>query len=1051
MLIFSGQEDHKFYIILRGEIKLVTESSEGGKSETIMLKEKEFFGDSEMEPKGPQKATAITTSETELIILEEGGYHEAFVQAAHDEDILDEDVESLDSHNALIKQQLSSIARHCRYRPDGKPRSVEERIDLAVEYIRASQNSRSVKKHRFRPYLVHEIDAILNNSTLFYYIFLAVVALHLILAIGEYTSVENAREGSDRDQRYALLAVEWFIVTFYSSCYIGEFYNAGRKAFLRKRINIIWTVVMFLFILDLLIATGSGFQFFRFSRVLRPFMLFLKIPLLRIAYTISVRTLFRLIHIWIIFIIFFLIFSCIGLYLFSFQRDIYNEEEFNMGIGYPNCQGPCIPEGNEPLPFWVFTSFASFEQSLITLFVLLTTENFPDVSHPPYMVSTFYNTYFIVFWLLGEAFLLQLLLALIFNVYKDLMEKYMLKQMWNERFALHFAFECLDVTSSGAITPETFTKLLQRLKPNYDLDTCRAFFDFMDLDKNGGIEEKEFCDFGDFITYEIQESSSEQSVDTEKDGSSRIPTILCFSPETSKKIVYIHDSAAHDYFVDVIIVLEFLTLLSFGIASANLTRDEIVAINALQVATWALFVLDTGIFISIKGIWQALSTRWSQFDIVVNVVTFVGLVFLFQGNAFGFLRFFGMLRVFKLARYFERYLQNRGRENRLSKKERTIREVHENEGLKGEELDEVVNERMVEERKLETENKMTILDTMLNMIPWFLFMCLAMLCVLMYVYAIVGTELFSGQNGNNCNGAAWIEYDTEARFCDFLGALTTLLQIITTSNWHEIMYPAIRDHGTSVSIYFISFYFLAAIIMFNVMTAVFIEIFQTINEDSDFTDESKNTAVRLDDVLRRKNADSIESDDEYMVSPFREIKVIFIAVFFMIIFQQPPQPQDLKEKMDNPVKASMSDTTSIGTASDAKRKSLSSSTSSVGKKQYWATRKGGNIMSDGIRKAFIPEKYKAKFTAESFDNNNRALFLRTSTLSSSPRHIRPAASTKNLLHSSGGTVSASGSEKRETGSLRNRPSNQNLRPKSSNVGKAAPITNKLTSIAEDKK
>jgi len=265
------------------------------------------------------------------------------------------------------------------------------------------------------------------------------------------------------------------------------------------------------------------------------------------------------------------------------------------------------------------------------------------------------------------------------------------------------------------------------------------------------------------------------------------------------------------------------------------------------------------------------------------------------------------------------------------------------------------------------------------------------------------------------------------------------------------MYPAIRDHGTSVSIYFISFYFLAAIIMFNVMTAVFIEIFQTINEDSDFTDESKNTAVRLDDVLRRKNADSIESDDEYMVSPFREIKVIFIAVFFMIIFQQPPQPQDLKEKMDNPVKASMSDTTSIGTASDAKRKSLSSSTSSVGKKQYWATRKGGNIMSDGIRKAFIPEKYKAKFTAESFDNNNRALFLRTSTLSSSPRHIRPAASTKNLLHSSGGTVSASGSEKRETGSLRNRPSNQNLRPKSSNVGKAAPITNKLTSIAEDKK
>mmetsp|Transcript_38273 Transcript_38273/g.74171 ORF Transcript_38273/g.74171 Transcript_38273/m.74171 type:complete len:219 (-) Transcript_38273:157-813(-) len=61
------------------------------------------------------------------------------------------------------------------------------------------------------------------------------------------------------------------------------------------------------------------------------------------------------------------------------------------------------------------------------------------------------------------------------------------------------------------------------------------------------------------------------------------------------------------------------------------------------------------------------------------------------------------------------------------------------------------------------------------------------------------------------------------------------------------MYPAIDLKGTVVALYFISFYFFAVLIMYNIMTAVFIEIFQTIKEDDLFSEE--NDGISLNDLL----------------------------------------------------------------------------------------------------------------------------------------------------------------------------------------------------------
>jgi len=54
--------------------------------------------------------------------------------------------------------------------------------------------------------------------------------------------------------------------------------------------------------------------------------------------------------------------------------------------------------------------------------VLITTSNFPDVMLPAYNTSTWYTLYFITFIVFGVFFLMNVLLAVIFDNYRRRVE-----------------------------------------------------------------------------------------------------------------------------------------------------------------------------------------------------------------------------------------------------------------------------------------------------------------------------------------------------------------------------------------------------------------------------------------------------------------------------------------------------------------------------------------------------------------------------------------------------------------------------------------------------
>ena len=68
------------------------------------------------------------------------------------------------------------------------------------------------------------------------------------------------------------------------------------------------------------------------------------------------------------------------------------------------------------------TILNTMNESYYQLLILLTTANFPDVMLPSYEKSYYYSIYFILYLFAGLYFLMNILLANVFSMYKKRLE-----------------------------------------------------------------------------------------------------------------------------------------------------------------------------------------------------------------------------------------------------------------------------------------------------------------------------------------------------------------------------------------------------------------------------------------------------------------------------------------------------------------------------------------------------------------------------------------------------------------------------------------------------
>merc|ERR1719357_2072360 len=118
---------------------------------------------------------------------------------------------------------------------------------------------------------------------------------------------------------------------------------------------------------------------------------------------------------------------------------------------------------------------------------------------------------------------------------------------------------------------------------------------------------------------------------------------------------------------------------------------------------------------------------------------------------------------------------------------------------------------------IDKENDMTIanlLNVLLSLSKTFLLFFCSVFFLLIYIWTILGMELFHG-NGrpDRCSITDQMANWPDARFCDGISTMLVLFQILTTNDWHQVMYKTMDAYGNWASMYFILYVFLVPMVM----------------------------------------------------------------------------------------------------------------------------------------------------------------------------------------------------------------------------------------------
>ena len=96
------------------------------------------------------------------------------------------------------------------------------------------------------------------------------------------------------------------------------------------------------------------------------------------------------------------------------------------------------------------------------------------------------------YMVVSTFFLMNLFTASVFHAYKGILVDLDVYDEQQEEKALYLAWICLDFEKKGYITKQRFSRLMKRLKPNYNKFEISVLFKLMDPDGSGTIEDDEF-------------------------------------------------------------------------------------------------------------------------------------------------------------------------------------------------------------------------------------------------------------------------------------------------------------------------------------------------------------------------------------------------------------------------------------------------------------------------------------------------------------------------------------------------------------------------------
>ncbi|XP_078337926.1 two pore channel protein 1-like [Crassostrea virginica] len=526
----------------------------------------------------------------------------------------------------------------------------------------------------------------------------------------------------------------------------------GWKTFFKHKRTSIKSLTLAIMFIESVVVLIRQTNHFRVTRALRPLFLidthyFRGVRRISRQILMSLPPILELIFLLMFFI---LIFSIFGFYLFS--------------------QVP-----NDPY-------FSTLQNSFISLFVLLTTANYPDVMMPSYASSRFSAAFFIVYLALVLYFLMNLLLAVVYDTFSNLEKRKLKRLFFHKRTGCQHAFKLLVTKqNSNKVNIRNFIGMLRYLRPSKKRLDAYLIFKTLNKSKTGKLCLEEFYNIFSVLDLQWKPKQEEFEIWSSK---FKQPFNFVF-----RKLYDFINWRGFEGFIYLVIAVNFLWIL---VETVNISKENVDVKHYNFTITWAsiificIYTLEASIKILAKGPYEYFTTGWDVFDFLVTVTSVIGLLGEYFNDSFFYIT---VLRPFRLLRLF--------------KVKRSYRDV---------------------------------LGTLFVLFSRLISLVVVIILVY-YFFAIVAMECFLYVDLRNCcrntSVEAFYHYSNDSSsqgyyylndFSNLLVSGVTLFELTVVNNWFIIMEGFAHHTGDVSRIFFMTFYIVMMVVM-TIVVAFILELF----------------------------------------------------------------------------------------------------------------------------------------------------------------------------------------------------------------------------------
>ena len=424
--------------------------------------------------------------------------------------------------------------------------------------------------------------------------------------------------------------------------------------------------------------------------------------------------------------------------------------------------------------------FATFLLSFINLFVLLTTANYPDVMMPSYSEHNFAFIFFFSYLMISLYFLMNLLLAVVYDAFTTEEVKKFKKLFLHKRLACQHAFKLL-VTRENPhqICFVHFSGLLtyfvsSRSSPMNNL----LMFKMLNTSKTGFLTLEEFYNIYDVAEYRWHPKKAKKPYYED----CKMPFSMI-----SASINALVRSMTFTYMIYLIILLNGI-LIIIQTSSIDFTNTEQTFYSEWVSITFiVIYTLEMSLKLIGLGVTEYCRSPWNVFD---SIITMAGVVCVAL-TEFGIQSYYIMiLRPLRLLRLFK-----------------------------------------VKKRFRDVFGTFVILLPRLNS-------ALVILFLVYYFFGVIGVEIFSSYTLRNCcknttvepfynfaENTSGIGYYYLNNFHNLPRAYVTLFELMVVNNWHITMegYASVTETDWS-RLFFTSFYLFTMVVV-TIIVAFILEAF----------------------------------------------------------------------------------------------------------------------------------------------------------------------------------------------------------------------------------